>query len=309
MIAVIVVRDGVLPNGAHETVAECGGRALLVGSRAADAVEGLHGIASNVLCVEAGDFHPAAWAAALAPVLALESVVVLPASADGRDLAPRLAHLLQRPLFAGAVLVATDRIDLARAGGSELHRIVPGPTFVATLQPGARGVVVDPALPAPRVVLDTLAFSPHDGFARGHHDATVDAVLPPDPATIDLSEAERIVAGGAGLDDESRIAQLARIATAIGASTGATRVLTDRGWVPHERQIGTTGVVVDPRLYLAFGISGAVQHTSGLGAPDHVIAVNTDAHCPMMQLADLAITSDANATLDALEQLLGGRPA
>jgi len=83
-------------------------------------------------------------------------------------------------------------------------------------------------------------------------------------------------------------------------SMGATRVITDNGWVGHERQIGTTGVVVDPDLYLAFGISGAVQHTSGLGQPAHIISVNLDPHCPMMQLADLAIVADANAVLDAL---------
>ena len=100
--------------------------------------------------------------------------------------------------------------------------------------------------------------------------------------------------------------QMGRIGTAVGASVGATRVVTDRGWMPHARQIGTTGVVVDPDLYLAFGISGAVQHTSGLGNPAHVISVNTDGHCPMMQLADLAITADANATLDELERLVGG---
>jgi electron transfer flavoprotein alpha subunit len=81
---------------------------------------------------------------------------------------------------------------------------------------------------------------------------------------------------------------------------GATRVVTDRGWVGHPRQIGTTGVVVDPRLYVAFGISGAVQHTSGLGQPDHIVSVNTDPYCPMMQLADLALVSDANAVLDEL---------
>ena len=86
---------------------------------------------------------------------------------------------------------------------------------------------------------------------------------------------------------------------------GATRVITDRGWVGHERQIGTTGVVVDPELYVAFGISGAVQHTSGLGDPRHVISVNVDPYCPMMQMSDLAVVSDANAVLDELERLLG----
>ncbi|MEQ1703253.1 MAG: FAD-binding protein, partial [Ilumatobacteraceae bacterium] len=129
-------------------------------------------------------------------------------------------------------------------------------------------------------------------------------VLPPDPATIDLAEAPRIVGGGAGLDGPDRIVQLTAVGTAISASMGATRVVTDRGWVPHARQIGTTGVVVDPQLYLAFAVSGAVQHTSGLGNPAHIISVNTDQHCPMMQLADLAIVADANETLAALSRLL-----
>ena len=105
---------------------------------------------------------------------------------------------------------------------------------------------------------------------------------------------------GAAFDE-----QLGRVGAAIGASLGGTRVASDAGWIPFERQIGTTGVAVNPRLYLAFAISGATQHTSGLGNPDHIISVNTDASCPMMTMANLAIVADANATLDALEQRLG----
>ena len=131
-------------------------------------------------------------------------------------------------------------------------------------------------------------------------DAAVVEVLPPDVTTMDLAEAHRILGGGAGLDSAERFEELTRVATLLGGSMGATRVITDRGWVPHVRQIGTTGVVVDPDLYLAFGISGAVQHTAGLGDPDHVISVNTDPHCPMMGMADLAVVADANATLDEL---------
>ncbi|MFN5603562.1 MAG: FAD-binding protein, partial [Actinomycetes bacterium] len=98
---------------------------------------------------------------------------------------------------------------------------------------------------------------------------------------------------------------LGRVAVALQASMGVTRVITDRGWASHERQIGTTGVVVDPDLYVSFGVSGAVQHTSGLGQPEHIISVNTDAHCPMMQMSDLAIVSDANAVLHELAARLG----
>jgi electron transfer flavoprotein alpha subunit len=128
--------------------------------------------------------------------------------------------------------------------------------------------------------------------------------LPPDASTIDLAEAPRILGGGAGLDGPVRFEQLAALGRSLGASVGATRVITDRGWIGHERQIGTTGVVVDPQLYLAFGISGAVQHTSGLGQPEHIVSVNTDAHCPMMQLADLAVVADANEVLAELVGLL-----
>ncbi|TFH16388.1 MAG: electron transfer flavoprotein subunit alpha/FixB family protein, partial [Acidimicrobiales bacterium] len=122
--------------------------------------------------------------------------------------------------------------------------------------------------------------------------------------TMDLTEARRIVGGGAGLESEERFEQLDRFATSIGGVMGATRVITDRSWVHHDRQIGTTGVVVDPVLYLAFGVSGAVQHTSGLGHPDHLISVNTDPHCPMMAMSDLAIVADANETLDELLRLI-----
>jgi electron transfer flavoprotein alpha subunit len=300
MIAVVVVRDGRLPSGGDEAVAECAGRALLVGRGCADAAAELAGVATEVTAMEAGDFRPAAWAAALAPMLEHEPVVVMPASPDGRDLAPRVAALLHRPLYAGAMSIGRDRVELARQGGLQIHDTAPAPAFVATLQPGVRGVAHEPGASAPAV---------HDAPAAALHptrDAELVEVQPPDPATIDLAEAPRIVGGGAGLDGPERMVQLGRIGAALGASVGATRVLTDRGWAAHERQIGTTGVVVDPRLYLAFGVSGAVQHTSGLGRPDHVVSVNTDAHCPMMQLADLAIVADANATLDELERLLGG---
>lgn len=177
----------------------------------------------------------------------------------------------------------------------------PTGPFVATLQPGARGPDPD-ALPRP---IARRAIGPADlDIDIGPADAHVVDVLPPDVSTMDLAEARRILGGGAGLDAADRFDQLTAIATAIGASVGATRVITDRSWVEHDKQIGTTGVVVDPDLYVAFGISGAVQHTSGLGRPDHVISVNVDPHCPMMQMSDLAIVSDANATLDALQAAL-----
>ena len=295
MLAVVPVRDGALVAGGGACVAACGGRALLVGDRAAQATGELAGIAVEPLwTLDRPSFAAAAWAAAIGPLVADATVLVLPASPDGRDLAPRLAHGLGRPLLAGAVTVHDTGAELARHGGLVLEQVrVDGP-FVATLQPGGRGVLAQPGAAAPKPRSITLA------TPAPSNDAEVVEVLPPDVTTMDLTEARRIVAGGAGLDSAARFAELERLAAALGASMGATRVITDRGWVGHERQIGTTGVVVDPDLYVAFGISGAVQHTSGLGQPRHIVSVNTDPYCPMMQLADLAAVADANAVLDAL---------
>ena len=297
MLAVIPVRDGVLPSGGAEAVAECDGRALVVGS--APRVDELVGVARDVRLLELGDFAPARWAAELAAHID-DDVVVLPASPDGRDLAPRLAARLDRRLLAGAILVTPALVRLARGAGLELVEVAVTGPVVATLQPGVRGVTA-----AVAGVPTCTTADPTTG-STGGRDATVVGVLPPDVATMDLAEADRIVGGGAGLDSDDRFRQLADIARSLGASTGATRVITDRGWIEHQRQIGTTGVVVDPTLYLAFGISGAVQHTAGLGAPEHIVSVNTDPHCPMMQMADLAIVADANAVLDALEARLDG---
>ncbi len=256
----------------------------------------LRGTANDVTVVEAGGFAPAAWSAFLAQHLGAATdgvAIVLPASPDGRDLAPRLAAALRCELFAGAIAVSTSMIQLARHGGLTIVDVHPAGSFVATLQPGVRGVDVA-ATAAPTInVVEYVAGS-------NHADAHVVAVLEPDAATMDLAESARILGGGAGLHTAEAFGQLAELSTRLEASMGATRVITDRGWVGHERQIGTTGVVVDPQLYIAFGISGAVQHTSGLGQPEHIISVNTDPHCPMMQLADLAVVSDASAVVAAL---------
>jgi electron transfer flavoprotein alpha subunit len=252
---------------------------------------------------------PATWAAALAGAFVDRDVdfVLLPASPDGRDLAPHLAARLGWPLLANAEQVESGKVTVTTHGGRVQQVLDPGGPFVATLQPGVRGT--NP-FPGAEVVFTTLLTLPWEDVPE----VEVLEVLPPDPATMDLAEAPRIVGGGAGLmggpgregvDAAEQFARLAAVGEAVGASMGATRVVTDAGWVGHERQIGTTGVVVDPELYLAFGISGAVQHTAGLGHPRHVVSVNVDRHCPMMALADLAVVADAPAVLEALSERLG----
>jgi electron transfer flavoprotein alpha subunit len=298
LCALVVVRAGDLPAGAAEAVAEAGGHAILAGSGTRDAARGLIG-AKHVRGAELGDFAPGAWADLLAPVLAPTPVVVLPASADGRDLAPRLAHVLGRPLLAGASSVTAREVVVVRQGGAvaEAHAVTA--PVVATLLPGVRGSEETAGAPT----VEALELGPPD--AAG--DPELLELLAGDPATMDLAEARRVLAGGAGLGDASRFELLGRVAAALGATPGATRVVADAGWVPHHRYIGTTGVSVSPELYMAVGISGAVQHLTGVRHPRHVIAVNLDPSAPMMAIADLAVVADGPGVLEALADRLGAQ--
>ena len=329
MLAIVFVRDGVIPAGGEEVAAEVvagsAGQVLVCGTGAAEAASELAArpFTGEVLWLSSDSegFRPGELAAHLSvvPEVVAASVVLLPGSPDGRDLAPRLAHALQRPLLAGAIRVTDRQAWVARSGGREIHEVAIDHGCVATLIPGSRGVEGDtttdtttdattgaetPASATIRATVTNGAVTNSTVTNSASIDCEVTEVLGPDVTTMDLTEAPRIMGGGAGLDSPERFEHLTEIATALGASVGATRVITDRGWLPHQRQIGTTGCVINPDLYLAFGISGAVQHTAGLGQPEHIVSVNTDPHCPMMQLADLAIVSDANLVVEELRSRL-----
>ncbi len=305
VIALVVVRDGALPLGAVEAVLEAEGHVLLIGTgvEAAAAELSSHHVAKSIRThtIATDDFGRLAAAANVD--LVEHHVIICPASPDGRDLAPRLAYLRTEPLFASAIRVASHRVTVTRASGHIGEDFTPPARFVATLIPNTRGIEhpyqeteIESALTTTVTAIDLQAFPVR----------TV-AIDPPDPATMDLTEAKRIVAGGQGLGSTLKFEELNRFGTGIGASLGGTRVASDAGWIPFERQIGTTGIIVNPDLYLAFAISGATQHTTGLGDPDHVISVNLDPSCPMMAMADLAIVSDANAVIDALNTTLAER--
>jgi electron transfer flavoprotein alpha subunit len=307
-LAVIVVRDGALPSGADETVAEAGGSALVLGSGTREAASRLES-ASRVWLVERSSVAPGAVASALAQVLSGVRMVLLPESPDGRDLAPRLAVALGCGLLAGAVRCAPDEVEVTRLDDRLSVRVgVDGPVVV-TLRPGSRG--------KPEPVASARLSALSLGAAGAVWDAESLGVLQPEPSTADLAEARRIVGGGAGLvpagtDGAATMRLLAEVGSALEASAGATRVVTDAGWMSYDRQIGTTGVAVSPELYVAFGISGAAQHVGGLGAPEHVVSINTDPSCPMTAMADLGIVADAPAVLAELADRLGvamaGRP-
>jgi electron transfer flavoprotein alpha subunit len=291
MAAIAVARSGGLPAGADEAVAEAGGDVIVVGDGAREAAEAIN--AATVRWAETG-FRVGALARALKPLL--PEVVILPASPDGRDLAPRLAAELDRPLYADAIRV--EPLELSRLDGRVTGRIANPAPFVCTLLPGVRSVA-----PYQRVATTRLELTLDDG-----HDAQLVELLEPQPETVDLAEAERVLAGGAGIvrrgDGMAAFELLQKVATALRASAGATRVATDAGWIGHERQIGTTGVTIGADLYIALGVAGAAQHVGGLGHPRHVVSVNTDPFSPMTAMADLGLVTDARALLEELARRL-----
>ncbi|ENC9869339.1 TPA: FAD-binding protein, partial [Pseudomonas aeruginosa] len=121
-----------------------------------------------------------------------------------------------------------------------------------------------------------------------------------DPARIPMAEAEFILSGGNGVQDWTLFHQAAAV---LGATEGASRVAVDDGHMPRNRQVGATGTWVTARVYLAVGISGAIQHLQGIGACDKVVAVNRDAGCDMIKRADLSVIGDSTEILRALIRL------
>jgi electron transfer flavoprotein alpha subunit len=131
--------------------------------------------------------------------------------------------------------------------------------------------------------------------------------VPGDPKTIDLTDAEIIIAGGRGLGSAEGFHVIEEVAELIGGSVGASRPAVEAGWAPYERQVGQTGRTVTPKLYMACGISGATQHLAGMREAKTIITINTDAAAPINSVAKLAVAGDAHDVLEALARLLRER--
>jgi electron transfer flavoprotein alpha subunit len=313
LCALIICRNGELPAGAAEsfTLANC--RGVVIGTGAATAAALLPGPGHAQVTEFPGSLQQVA--AAVVERLSTFSLVVIPASPDGRDVAPMLGVLMNRPVITGVTKLkcrtpfpdGSWEVTAVRSDGLLDHLLVLERVGIVTLIPGLAGEVAS-GRPV-ELTVDPIGGATVNGSAPVGGSVRSIEVLPADPTTMDLTEASCIVAGGQGLGSKERFDRLGRIGARIGGSLGGTRVASDAGWIPFERQIGTTGVAVNPSVYISFGISGATQHTSGLGAPEHIISVNTDASCPMMTMSDVAIVSDAQAVLDALEAKLQERSA
>ncbi len=224
------------------------------------------------------------------------SIMLLAATPEGRDLAPRVAARLGTGLTAHALDFKVDeegRFVQACPGfsGNAMvdiccpeHR----PQMV-TVRPGAFTAAV--AGEGKAEIVDV------SGLVKGIEDPLTVLLRDVDPRAeqVDLPEARVIVAGGRGMKTKENFELLYELAELLGGSVAATRAACDEGWAPVYCQIGQTGITVQPRYYLAFGISGAVQHVAGVRGAEVILAVNTDGRAPIFDTADYGFVADAPA--------------
>jgi electron transfer flavoprotein alpha subunit len=253
--------------------------------------------ADRVLVLAAPDDAEVRAAALAAAMVRPPLAVLLPATTAGADLAPRLAVLLGavclldcawlRPAPGGLAAARWAHDDRAH----ERWEVPAGVPLVATVRGAGRGAPRPRPRPLRRSPLAAAGPPPRVRRLRR---------LPPEPRSVRLTDAGRIVAAGLGAGGPDLLPAVQELADLLGAALGASRPVADRGWVPFERQIGTTGQQVAPDLYLAVGISGAAQHLGGLRSAGTVVAINTDPACPMMARATLAAVGDAREVVPAL---------
>lgn len=295
VLAVTEQRDGALRKVSHEVVgaarvlAGAGGSvdALVLGSAAVQGAESLG--ANRVLQASHPDFalySPDGATATIASIGAGYDAIVVAATAMGRDLAPRVAARLGVPC-------ATDCTELSVDGGAvQVTRpIYAGKVLQRGKFAGKAVVSVRPGsfVAASAGTAEVVTVAVPDFTAR----VTNKGVTKPEAAALDVTEAPVVIAGGRGLKEPANFKLLEDLAAAFGnAAVGASRAVVDAGWRDHGEQVGQTGKTVSPPLYIAVGISGAIQHLAGMRTARTIVAINRDKDAPIFKVADYGIVGD-----------------
>ncbi|HEU4995125.1 MAG TPA: electron transfer flavoprotein subunit alpha/FixB family protein [Gemmatimonadaceae bacterium] len=265
------------------------GKAAALGQYGADAV---------FVCENAAFAHYAreTIAATIAERAKSYRAVVLPFSATGRDLGPRLAAKLDAPIAADIVSLSAsgDTITVKHPGYANkviVTLAVTGPLAVLSLRPSAFTPKEAPRTPRTESITASAATER----------VAVKEVLEGARGKLDLGEAPVIVSGGRGLRAPENFKLVEDLAAAFGnAAVGATRAVTDEGWRPVSDQIGQTGRQVSPQLYVAVGISGAIQHLAGMRTAKTIVAINKDPEAPIFKVADYGVVGDVFEVVPAL---------
>jgi electron transfer flavoprotein alpha subunit len=254
-----------------------------------------------------GAYTPDGFVAALSAAIAdlAPSAVVLPHTYRTRDFAPMLAARLDRALI-------TDVIGFKKNGSDDV--------FVRPMFQGKLAADVVPRGPGPHLITIQVGAFRADDVLHGPSPAPVrsltvgvdgaairqapDAPFQEVRQAVDLSQAARIVSVGRGIKEQNNIAVARQLAEALGAELAASRPICDAGWLPMERQVGSSGQTVAPKLYLALGISGAIQHLVGMKGSSVIVAINKDPDAPIFEVADYGIVADLFEVVPAMIQAL-----
>jgi electron transfer flavoprotein alpha subunit len=215
------------------------------------------------------------------------AAILIPSSPEGKEVAGRLAVKLDSGVITDAVgvgegLVAEQSIF---GGAFNVTSKVSKGTPIITVRPNSTAPEPAPTQPAEEQVTVTLS----DAAKRAK---VVDRVTEKKGGRPELTEAAIVVSGGRGLGGGEHFALIEELADLLGAAVGASRAATDAGWYPHTNQVGQTGKTVSPQLYMAIGISGAIQHRAGMQTSKTIVAVNKDREAPIFELVDFGVEGD-----------------
>jgi electron transfer flavoprotein alpha subunit len=245
-------------------------------------------------------YAPAAWARAVAELAGQINprIVIGTASDRGGEVIAHVATRMELPMAASCTeIVPGDPLTVTRQrwGGSLLEEAhLKGAIKLLTLAPHALAAEASPS----RTEVTTRSFLPalEDKDFRVRLQPQVEA----DTGKVSLAQARVVVGGGRGVGSAEGFASLEELAALLGGAVGCSRAVTSLGWRPHSDQVGQTGTRIAPDLYIACGISGAIQHMVGCRAAKHIIAINTDANAPIVAQADYAVIGDVQKVLSAL---------
>jgi electron transfer flavoprotein alpha subunit len=311
VIAVLEQRDGTLKRVSYEALTAAraladalGGEAhaLVIGPAGIDAGDvGTYG--ADKVFVAADDALTLYQADQYAQIAAAQvgsddyAAAIVPATALGKDLAPRIAAKLDCPF-------ASDVTSVRHDGGVVVTRPVYAGKADYTLKVTATPCVVS-LRPNAVMPVEAKRDATDEQAAAAESDRTAAKTLEikqPDRAAQDVAEASVVVAGGRGLRDAESFKLIEDLAEAVGGAVGASRAVVDAGWRSHSEQVGQTGKVVSPNLYFAIGISGAIQHLAGIRTAKTIVAVNKDPDAPIFKVADYGIVGDLFEVVPRLTQ-------